>query len=123
MAYLTDRKRATGMGSAKGGTEHHWNMTVSAVGLLVLVPLFVFTFGKMLGQPHTDVVAYFARPFPAIVAGLTLTVGFMHFKNGIQMVIEDYVHGLARKIAIIAMICVSYGAAATGLYALIKLAL
>ncbi|MGR3291516.1 MAG: succinate dehydrogenase, hydrophobic membrane anchor protein [Paracoccaceae bacterium] len=123
MAFLTDRKRATGMGSAKTGTHHHWNMTVSSVGLLVLVPLFVFTFGSMLGQPHGEVVAYFARPFPAIVAGLTLTVGFMHFKNGVQVVIEDYVHGLARKIAIIAMICLSYGAAATGLYALARLAL
>jgi len=123
MAFLTDRKRATGMGSAKTGTHHHWNMTVSSVGLLVLVPLFVFTFGSMLGQPHGEVVAYFARPFPAIVAGLTLTVGFMHFKNGVQVVIEDYVHGLARKIAIITMICLSYGAAATGLYALARLAL
>jgi succinate dehydrogenase / fumarate reductase membrane anchor subunit len=123
MAFMTDRKRATGMGSAKEGTHHHWSMTVSSVGLLVLVPLFIFTFGQMIGAPHGEVVEYYARPFPAIVAGLTLAVGFMHFKNGVQVLIEDYVHGSMRKPLILAMICVSYGAAATGLFAVAKLAL
>ena len=123
MAYMTDLKRAVGMGSAREGTEHHWSMTKSSVALLILTPLFVFTFGPMLGQPYEDVVAYFARPFPAIVAGLMIAVGFMHFKNGVQALIEDYVHGLARKIAIILMICLSYGAAATGVFAIAKIAL
>ncbi|MDJ1007679.1 MAG: succinate dehydrogenase, hydrophobic membrane anchor protein [Paracoccaceae bacterium] len=123
MAYLTDRKRAEGLGSAKEGTHHHWAMQVSSVGLLLLVPLFVFTFGPMLGQPHAEVVAYFARPFPAVVAGLTLAVGFMHFKNGVQVLIEDYVHGVARKGLIVAMICLSYAAAATGLFAIARIAL
>ena len=123
MAYMTDLKRAVGMGSAREGTEHHWSMTKSSVALLILTPLFVFTFGPMLGQPYEEVIAYFAQPFPAIVAGLMLAVGFMHFKNGVQALIEDYVHGLARKIAIILMICLSYGAAATGLFAIAKIAL
>lgn len=123
MEYLTDRKRAVGLGAAKAGTEHFWNQTKSAVALLILVPLFVFTFGPMLGQPHEAVVAYFARPFPAIVAALTIAVGFMHFKNGVQVLIEDYSDGLTRKILIIAMICVSYAAAATGLFAIARIAL
>lgn len=123
MAYMTDLKRAVGMGSAREGTEHHWSMTKSSVALLILTPLFVFTFGPMLGQPYEEVIAYFAQPFPAIVSGLMIAVGFMHFKNGVQALIEDYVHGLARKIAIILMICLSYGAAATGLFAIAKIAL
>ena len=123
MAFLTDRKRATGMGSAKEGTHHHWSMMVSSAGLLVLVPLFIFTFGPMLGQPYAEVVAYFARPFPAIIAALTILVGMMHFKNGVQVLIEDYVEGLMRKVLIIAMICVSYAAAATGLFAIARIAL
>lgn len=123
MAFLTDRKRAVGAGSARTGTQHHWGMTVSAVALAVLVPFFIFTFGPMIGEPHEAVVAYFARPFPAIVAALTIVVGFMHFKNGVQIMIEDYVHGPAKHLLIIAMICVSYGAAATGLFAIAKLAL
>ncbi len=123
MAYLTDRKRATGLGSAKTGTEHFWSQTKSAVALLILVPLFVFTFGPMLGQPHDAVVAYFSRPFPAIVAVLTIAVGFMHFKNGVQVLIEDYSDGLTRKVLILASAYLSYAAAATGLYAIARIAL
>lgn len=123
MRYLTDRKRAVGWGSAKTGTAHFWAMKVSSVGLLVLIPLFLLTFGPMLGQDYETVTAYFARPFPAIVAALTIWVGFMHFKDGVQVLIEDYVHGTAQKILIIAMICLSYTAAATGLFAIARLAL
>lgn len=123
MRYLTDRKRAAGLGSAKTGTEHFWNMQVSAVALAVLVPLFICTFGSILGAPHAEVVAYFARPFPAIVAGLTIIVGLTHFKNGAQVMIEDYSHGFTRKALIIGTICLSYAAMATGLFALIRLAL
>ena len=57
------------------------------------------------------------------MAGLTLLVGLYHFKNGAQMMIEDYAHGFARKAAVIAVICFSYGLMATGIYALIRLAL
>ncbi|MEO9650850.1 MAG: succinate dehydrogenase, hydrophobic membrane anchor protein [Roseobacter sp.] len=123
MSYLTDRKRAVGMGSAKSGTEHHWSMTLSSGALLVLIPLFVFTVGPMIGASYEEVTAYFARPFPAVVSGLTIFVTFKHFAGGVQALIEDYVHGLAQKIAIISMICVSYGAMAFGLYAIVRLAL
>jgi len=123
MAFLTDRKRAIGLGSAKTGTEHFWSMKVSSVALLILVPLFVFTFGGILGSDYEAVTAYFARPFPAIVAMLTIIVGFLHFKNGVQVLIEDYVHGMSEKIAIIAMTCLSYGAIAVGVFAIARLAL
>ncbi len=123
MRYLTDRKRAIGMGSAKTGTEHFWAMKVSSFGLLILIPLFVFTFGPILGSDYTEVTAYFARPFPAIVAALTIAVSMMHFKGGVQTLIEDYVHGTAQKVTILVMICVSYGIAAVGLFSIAKLAL
>lgn len=122
MAYVTDRKRAAGLGAAKTGTLHHWRMMVSSVGLIVLVPLFVFTFGTAVGLPHDEVLAYYARPFPAIVAALTIAVGFHHFNSGIQTAIEDYVQGIARKALIIAATCISYGAAAVGLFAIARLA-
>lgn len=123
MAYLTDRKRAVGLGSAKSGTQHHWQMMVSSVALLGLIPLFLFTFGRIVGAPHAEVVAYYARPFPAIVAGLTFVVGALHFKSGAQVLIEDYVHGFARKAALIFTICLSYTLAAMGLFAIARIAL
>jgi succinate dehydrogenase / fumarate reductase membrane anchor subunit len=123
MRYLTDRKRATGMGSAKSGTAHFWAMKVSSVALLILIPLFVFTFGTFVGVDYATVTAYFAHPFPALIAALTLIVGFEHFQSGAQVLIEDYVHGLAQKITIILIKCISYGLMAMGLFAIAKLAL
>lgn len=123
MRYLTDRKRAIGMGAAKSGTEHHWSMQVSSVALLILVPLFIFTFGSALGGSYEDITAYYARPFPAIVAALTIWVGMMHFKSGAQIMLEDYVHGFKGRLAIILMTCLSYAVAVTGVYDLVRLAL
>lgn len=123
MAYLTDRKRAAGLGSAKTGTAHAWSMKVSSVALLILIPFFVFTFGAALGGTYEEILAYYSRPFPAIVAALTLVVGFKHFNDGVQTLIEDYVHGLSQKVAIILMTCLCYGAAAVGVFAIVRLAL
>ncbi|APE44328.1 succinate dehydrogenase, hydrophobic membrane anchor protein [Sulfitobacter alexandrii] len=123
MAYMTDRKRAVGLGSAKSGTKHFWAMKVSSVALLILIPLFVFTFGSALGGTYEEILAYYSRPTPAIIAALTLVVGFKHFNDGVQVMIEDYVHGIAQKIALILMTCLSYGAAAVGVFAIARLAL
>ncbi|WP_298860406.1 succinate dehydrogenase, hydrophobic membrane anchor protein [uncultured Sulfitobacter sp.] len=123
MAFMTDRKRAMGLGSAKSGTAHHWSMTISSVALLILLPLFVFTFGAALGGTYEEIVAYYSRPFPAIIAALTILVTFKHFNDGVQTLLEDYVHGLAQKVSIVVMTCISYGAAAVGIFAIAKLAL
>lgn len=123
MHFLTDRKRADGLGSAKEGTHHHISMMVSSAALVILVPLFLFTFGASLGGSYEDIVAYYARPFPAIVAALTMIVGFMHFNSGVRSAIEDYTGGLTRKALLLATTILSYGAAATGVFAIAKLAL
>ena len=123
MPYLTDRKRAAGSGASGTGTEHFWNLTKSSAALLILVPLFVFTFGPMLGEPHPEVILYFSRPFPALVAALTLVVGFYHFAKGCQVLIEDYTRGLARKVWIVAIHGLSYTAAAVGLFGIARIAL
>jgi succinate dehydrogenase / fumarate reductase, membrane anchor subunit len=123
MRYLTDRKRAVGKGAAHRGTEHHWAMTVSAVGLAFLVPAFVYLIGTTLGQDHAGVVATFSRPLPAILTGLVLFVGMRHFAKGATTAIEDYTHGTARKVLIIFVTALSYVIIAVGFYALAKLAL
>jgi len=123
MRYLTARKRAEGKGASHTGTEHHWYMQVSSVGLAFLVPLFIFIFGSALGKGHEEVLATFARPFPAIVTALILVVGLQHFAKGAQMMIEDYARGTTRKMLIMFVIGLSWTMTATGLYALVKIAL
>jgi succinate dehydrogenase / fumarate reductase membrane anchor subunit len=123
MAFLTDRKRAEGLGSARAGTEHHISMMISSVALVVLVVLFIAAVAPVIGAPYEVVTSHFARPFPAIVTALLLVVGFHHFRGGVQVTIEDYTDGLTRKALIVLMILVSYGAMATGLFAVARLAL
>lgn len=123
MRYLTDRKRAEGRGASGTGTEHHWYMQVSAVGLAIMIPTFLFIVGSAIGGTHEEVLATFSRPFPAILTGLVLVIGLQHFRKGAQMMIEDYAHGTPRKIAIMAVIFLSYMLMATGLFALAKIAL
>ncbi|GAA6209561.1 succinate dehydrogenase, hydrophobic membrane anchor protein [Cognatishimia sp. WU-CL00825] len=123
MRYLTDRKRATGLGSAKSGVHHFWAMKVSSVALLFLIPLFMLTFGAALGDDYATVTEYYSRPLPAIIALLTFIVGFKHFNDGAQVLIEDYVHGLAGKITLILVTCLSYALMAAGVFAVAKIAL
>ena len=121
--FLTDRKQVSGLGSARSGTKHHIAVTYTSVALAVLVPLFLLTFGRVLGEPYPIVQAYFTRPFPAIVALLTLGIGWWHFAQGVQVLLEDYTRGQTRKWSILAAKCLSLFAAAAGVYALIRIAL
>jgi len=123
MRYLTARKRAEGKGASHTGTEHHWYMQVSAVALAFMVPTFILIMGRAIGSGYDEVLATFARPFPAILTGMTLYVGMMHFNKGAQMMIEDYADGSARKALIMLVISLSYAITATGLFALAKIAL
>jgi len=123
MAFVTDRKRVTGLGAAKSGTHHFWTMTVTSVALLVLTPFFLAIIGPLLGASHAEVIASLSRPIPASIVAAYLVVGLHHFRLGVTTLLEDYVRGLARKIWIIAMTIVSYGLAAAGLVALAQIAL
>jgi succinate dehydrogenase / fumarate reductase membrane anchor subunit len=123
MRYLTARKRAMGRGAAHTGTAHHWSMTVSSVGLAFLVPFWVYIFGSALGQDHASVLATFARPFPAILTALILVIGMRHFAMGATVLVEDYAHGTTRKMLIIFVISLATAIAATGLFALVRIAL
>ncbi|MFW2588934.1 succinate dehydrogenase, hydrophobic membrane anchor protein [Sagittula sp. SSi028] len=123
MQFLTDRKRAQGLGSGRTGTQFHKRMLGTSMALVVLVPLFVFTFGAGLGGSYEEVLAYFSRPWPAIITALMLVVGVIHFNGETQEAIEDYVHGTKGKLLSMAVNALSYVLIAAGLFALVKLAL
>ena len=123
MRYLTARKRAVGKGASHTGTEHHWSMTLSAVALAFMVPSWIYIFGHALGQDLETVRATFSRPFPAILTAMVLVIGMRHFAKGATMMVEDYTHGSARKLAIIFVYSISSMIVASGLYALVRMAL
>ena len=123
MHYFTPRKRAEGMGASHGGTHHHQSMTRSSAGLVVLMILFLFTFGRILGAPYEQVVAYYQHPFPAVIAILTLIVGFWHFKEGAKSTIIDYLPPTAAQWTSMVLSGFCYFLAAMGVFALVRIAL
>lgn len=123
MRFLTDRKRAIGNGSGRDGTHHHWQMMVSSALMVVCVPLFVLLFGLALGGDQEAVQAYLSRPFVAVVMGLSLFVIVNHLKHEAHEAIEDYVHGAAAKLSLIAASAFAYTVIAVGLFALARIAL
>lgn len=123
MRFITDRKRAEGRGASGTGTEHHWYMQLSAMGLALLVPLFIYILGTSLGGSFEEVRAAFGRPIPAIITGLTLFVGLNHARAGAAIAIEDYTRHSARKAWLLVVNVLTYLMMATALYALVKIAL
>lgn len=122
MSFLTDRARANGLGSAKEGTGHFWSQRITAIALVPLGLLFVFPFAAALGDGHEAVLALYGRPFHAIVAGLFIAVAFNHLRLGVQVVVEDYVHGGARAVVLVLNTLICAALAFGGLFAVAKIA-
>ena len=123
MRYITDRKRAEGQGAAHSGTAHHWSMQMSAVALAFMVPTWIYVFGHAIGGTRAEVLATFARPFPAILTALVLVVAMRHFAKGSTTMLQDYAKGTALKSGIVFVYSLATVIAATGVYALIRIAL
>ncbi|MEI4232581.1 succinate dehydrogenase, hydrophobic membrane anchor protein [Roseovarius sp. D22-M7] len=123
MRYITPLKQAENKGAAGTGTDHHWFMIVSSVGLALIIPVFLVAFGRALGGDRTEVLATFSNPLMAILTGLVIFFGLRHFAAGAQTMIEDYSQGGTRRGLIIAVTILSYAMIAVGLFALAKIAL
>lgn len=121
MAYITARKRAEGLGPAHNGTHHAWSMIISSISLLILIPLFIAVVVPAIGAEYSTVASYFARPYPAVITGLTISVGMYHFKEGAHVMITDYSTGSWRAVLIIINACLSYAIIAIALFALVRL--
>jgi len=123
MRYITPRKAASGLGSARSGTTHHWHITVSSVALIILTPLFLIAVGQAIGLPQAEVAAHFGRPFPAIITALFVIVGMTHFIKGSQGgAIADYVHGSTQHMLMVAIAIFGWGVIAAAIFALAKMA-
>lgn len=122
MSFLTDRARANNHGSAKEGVEHWWGQRITAIALTPLGLLFIFPFAMTVGEGYEATIALYQNPIHAIIAGLFIIVAFNHLRLGVQVVIEDYVHGaMGRTLLILnTLFCALFGFA--GLFAVAKIA-
>jgi succinate dehydrogenase / fumarate reductase membrane anchor subunit len=123
MSYRTDRQRVHGLGAAGDGTDHWWSQRLTSIALVPLTLFFLFPFVRALGAEWETVRAIYSTPLHAIVAVLFLLVGFNHLHQGIQVVVEDYVHDKPLRTALLlANIFVCWGLALIGVFAVAKIA-
>lgn len=123
MAFKTPKTLATGLGSAGAGTHHWWTQRITSVALVPLTVLFLFPFVGALGAERAVILETYANPFNAIVAILFVAVTFHHLAQGLQVVIEDYVHQKGWRTALLlanTMGCATLGFA--GVFAILKIA-
>jgi succinate dehydrogenase / fumarate reductase membrane anchor subunit len=114
MSLRSPIARARGLGSAKEGTGHWWHQRVSAVALLALVVWFVISLLMLTGADWATASDWLSNKFNAGLMLLLIVFLFYHLKLGLQVVIEDYVHGEAMKIASILLMsgaCLAVGLA------------
>ena len=111
------------MSYSKSLINHHFAMKLSSIALFFLIPVFIFTFGSVLGEDHKTVVEYFSKPIPALIVALTLIIGLQHFQSGAQTLIEDYIRGVGFRLATIFVKILSYFLMAVGLYSIAIIAL
>ncbi|MEM9846008.1 MAG: succinate dehydrogenase, partial [Pseudomonadota bacterium] len=107
-SFLTDRKRALGLGSSRSGTHHHWEMMVSSMLIGLMIPAFLITFAIGFNRPYDDVAAFFGQPIPALIMAGSLIVIVRHLMAETIVAVEDYVHGVAGKLTQVAVKSISY---------------
>ncbi len=101
MSLRTPLKTARYLGSAKEGADHFWKQRVTAVSNLVLSIAVVAILVSLVGADHLTVAAALKRPEFALPLILLVVSGVIHMRIGMQVIIEDYVHGEGAKIALL----------------------
>lgn len=112
-----------GLGSAKEGTGHFVRQRLTAFANVPLILAFVCILVSVQGEDHASVVATLSSPIVAVIMLAVVLSAVVHMRIGMQVIIEDYVHGEGLK-----LICLAFNslfAASIGLlsaFALLKIA-
>jgi succinate dehydrogenase / fumarate reductase membrane anchor subunit len=104
MQYRTETKRVKGLGTAKHGFGHWWMQRLSAVLMIPLGIWFVVSLMTMESLSPDALMQWLHNPIPALLMALwTITVVY-HASLGLQVIIEDYVHGKAMALTLLTLI-------------------
>ena len=105
--------------SSHRGSGHFWAQRLTAVALIFLGLWFLYSVLSLENLQFEAVSAWLSTPVNSILMLLTFVSLVYHSQLGVQIVIEDYVHG--PKIAVLSLrlnVLAHVGLAAAGLYAL-----
>ena len=123
MGAGTDLGRVRGLGSAKDGAHHWWLQRVTAIANLVLMLWFVFSLVRLPSLDYASVTLWLRQPVAAVPMLLLIVTVFWHLRLGMQVLIEDYVHGQARVVAMLALNFYTVAGGAAAVFAVLKIAL
>lgn len=116
--------KVRGLGPAKsGGVAHWWSQRLTALALAPLMLWFVVSAVTLIGADHAAYVAWISEPGTTLLMTLTVIVLFYHMEQGLQVVIEDYVHGEGwQKMGILLAKAFSFTAGIASLIAIFRVA-
>ena len=100
----THLARARGLGSARDGLKHWWAQRLTAIALIPLVVWFAISLVMLSGADYDIARAWIGSPLVMVLLILTIVIGLQHGQLGLQVVIEDYIHGDGWKLALIVIV-------------------
>ena len=115
----TPLHKVQGLGAAHSGTGHFWRERVTALALVPLTLWFLYAAIGLAGVSEAHAVGYLSHPLNAILMVAFVTVSLYHMNLGLQVVIDDYVHGAGARILL--LLVVRFIVVATGAFALFAL--
>lgn len=119
---ITPLKRVRGLGSAHEGAGHFVRQRLTAVANLVLAPFVVGLIATLAGADLAAVKATLAHPVVAIALIAFIVSTAVHMRIGMQVIIEDYVHGEGAKMLLLLANTFFAGAVAVvAIFAVLKL--
>jgi succinate dehydrogenase / fumarate reductase membrane anchor subunit len=116
--------RVLGFGAAHEGTGHFWRQRLTALANVPLLIALVLILVSAAGRPYPEVVALLSSPLISIILLLAVFSVAIHMRIGMQVIIEDYIHGpAARPLLVILNSFFTITVAAIAAFAILKLAL
>ncbi len=122
MELRSQLARVRGLGASHEGAHHFWVQRVSGIALIPLVIWFVFSATGIIGADIVTFKAWVGAHYNPLLLILLILTMFHHAQLGLQVIIEDYVHGEAAKL--ISIILIKFAAVLIGgsaIFAVIRL--
>ncbi len=93
--------RARGLGSTNDGVGHWWLQRLTGIALLPLTLWFIYSAIHLTDASHSEFVVWVGENGNPILLILLVFTMFHHGLLGLQVVIEDYIHGEGAKITLL----------------------
>ena len=84
--------RAAALKNVNEATYHWITQRLSSLILIPLTIIFIFSFVKQLGLGYEQNIIVYKDPLTAFLTFLFISITLLHFKQGLEVVIGDYIH-------------------------------